>query len=134
MLIKGSKQASRRRWPERFPVPRNFGASVVSRIEPGMTWPESVNAKRVQHLRVVRYEPESGRYPGIDIYAIDRERCGPMRLDALLKIKSEIAEPAAVFPLNNIDVIKDLVGDQNHAFAQYHSVPPWLRTKTPRRR
>ena len=168
MLIESSKQVSRWRWPRRFPLPRNSGASSVSQIEPGKTWPEPENATRVQHLRIFRYEPESGRNPHIDIYAIDRDRCGPMLLDALIKIKNEIDpsltfrrscregvcgscsmnidgtnwlacirsldeinEPATVYPLNNMDVIKDLVGDQSHVFAQYASIKPWLRTKTP---
>ena len=168
MLINDSKQVSRWRWPARFPVPRNAGASHESRIEPGKTWPEPEGAKRVQHLRVFRYEPESGRNPHIDTYAIDRDKCGPMLLDALIKIKNEIdptltfrrscregvcgscsmnidgtnwlacirsldeiGEPATVYPLNNMDVIKDLVGDQTHVLAQYTSIKPWLRSKTP---
>lgn len=168
MLIKKSEQISRWRWPGRFPLPRNAGVSAQSRIETGRTWPEPQGAKRVQHLRVFRYDPESGDGPRIDTYAIDRDHCGPMLLDALIKIKNEIdpslafrrscregvcgscamningtnwlactrsldeiSDPVTVYPLNNMDVVKDLVGDQTHLFAQYHSVMPWLRTKTP---
>ena len=168
MLIKSSKQVSRWRWPRRFPLPRNTGVSAASRIQPGKTWPEPAGAKHVQHLRVFRYDPDSGCNPRTDIYAIDRDQCGPMLLDALIKIKNEIdptltfrrscregvcgscamnidgtnwlacirsldeiAEPATVYPLNNMDVLKDLVGDQTHDFAQYASIKPWLRTQTP---
>lgn len=168
MLIKSSKQVSRWGIPKRFPVPKNFGASPVSRVEEGETWPEPANAKRVRRLRVYRYDPDSGRSPRIDTYSIDRDSCGPMLLDALIKIKNEIdptltfrrscregvcgscamnidgsnwlacirsldevSEPVTVYPLNNMDVIKDLVGDTDHLFAQYASIKPWLRAKTP---
>ncbi len=91
MLIKSSKQISRWRSPKRFPVSRNSGASPASRIEAGVTWPEPAGATRVRHLQVYRYDPESGRNPRIDTYAIDRDKCGPMLLDALIKIKSACA-------------------------------------------
>lgn len=168
MLIKSSNQVSRWRKPKRFPVPPNSGASAVSRIEAGVCWPEPVGATRVQHLRVYRYDPDSDKNPRIDTYAIDRDQCGPMLLDALIKIKNEIdptltfrrscregvcgscamnidgtnwlacirsldeiSEPSTVYPLNNMDVVKDLVGDQTHVLAQYQSIKPWLRSKTP---
>jgi len=44
---------------------------------------------------------------------------------------AELAEPARVYPLNNLPVIKDLVGDQTHAIAQYQSIRPWMRTQSP---
>ncbi|HSH26882.1 MAG TPA: succinate dehydrogenase iron-sulfur subunit [Wenzhouxiangella sp.] len=43
----------------------------------------------------------------------------------------ELKEPARVFPLNNLPIIKDLVGDQTHAIAQYQSIRPWIRTQSP---
>ncbi len=168
MLIKSSNQVSRWRIPKRFPVPHDSGASPASKVEPGKVWPEPEGATRVQHLRIYRYDHESGDNPRIDTYAIDRDKCGPMLLDALIKIKNEIdptltfrrscregvcgscsmnidgtnwlacirsmdeiGEPSTVYPLNNMDVVKDLVGDQTHQFAQYHSIKPWIRTETP---
>jgi len=44
---------------------------------------------------------------------------------------AEIEGRARVYPLNNLPVIKDLVGDQTHAIAQYQSIRPWLRTQSP---
>jgi len=45
---------------------------------------------------------------------------------------AEISGRARVYPLNNLPVIKDLVGDQTHAIAQYQSIRPWLRTQGPK--
>ena len=36
-----------------------------------------------------------------------------------------------VYPLNHHPVIKDLVTDQSHLFAQHRAIRPWLRTDTP---
>jgi succinate dehydrogenase / fumarate reductase iron-sulfur subunit len=39
--------------------------------------------------------------------------------------------PARIYPLANMRIIKDLVPDQTHVFAQYALVEPWLQSKTP---
>ncbi len=36
-----------------------------------------------------------------------------------------------VYPLNAMAVVKDLVVDQTHLFAQYRAIKPWLQTETP---
>ncbi len=36
-----------------------------------------------------------------------------------------------VYPLPHLPVIKDLVPDQSHFFAQYAAIKPWLQTETP---
>jgi succinate dehydrogenase / fumarate reductase iron-sulfur subunit len=36
-----------------------------------------------------------------------------------------------IYPLPHMDVVKDLVPDLTHFYAQYASVKPWLRTETP---
>jgi succinate dehydrogenase / fumarate reductase iron-sulfur subunit len=36
-----------------------------------------------------------------------------------------------ITPLPHMDVVKDLVPDFTHFFAQYASIEPWLKTKTP---
>ena len=43
-----------------------------------------------QEFRVYRWNPDDGQNPHIDTYWIDRKACGPMVLDALIKIKNEI--------------------------------------------
>ncbi len=47
-------------------------------------------ATRVRTFRVYRFDPENDENPRIDSYAVDLDRCGPMVLDALIKIKNEV--------------------------------------------
>ena len=46
---------------------------------------------------------------------------------AIEDVKGEIR----ITPLPHMDVIKDLVPDFTHFFAQYAAIEPWLKTKTP---
>ena len=41
-------------------------------------------------LKIYRWDPEKKENPRIDTYEIDKKKCGPMVLDALVKIKNEI--------------------------------------------
>ena len=41
-------------------------------------------------LQIYRWDPETNENPRLDNYEIDQEKCGPMVLDALVKIKDEI--------------------------------------------
>ena len=50
---------------------------------------------------------------------------------ACTRFVSETRKRARIYPLNNMPVIKDLVPDQTHAFAQYSLIEPWLKAKTP---
>ena len=122
-------------------------------------------ATRVKKFTVYRYDPDSGENPRYDTFEIDLDKCGPMVLDALIKMKSE-ADPTLTFrrscregicgscsmnmngrnglacttaiedlkgdiritPLPHMDVIKDLVPDFTHFYAQYASIRPWLQT------
>ena len=66
-----------------------------SRVKPGKTWssPKRADgkpAKRPKRIRVYRYDPEGKETPRLDTYSIDTEDCGPMVLDALIKIKNEV--------------------------------------------
>jgi succinate dehydrogenase / fumarate reductase iron-sulfur subunit len=66
-------------------LPRN------SRVGKGKTWPKSDGAgKNTREFRIYRWNPDDGQKPRIDIYTVDLDDCGPMVLDALLKIKNEI--------------------------------------------
>jgi succinate dehydrogenase / fumarate reductase iron-sulfur subunit len=53
-------------------------------------------AKRVQRFRIYRWDPESGENPRYDTFEIDLDDCGPMVLDALIKIKNEV-DPTLTF-------------------------------------
>ncbi len=67
-----------------FRLPKN------SRITEGRTWPGPESAARVKEFRIYRYDPETGDNPRIDTYYIDLDDCGPMVLNALIKIKDEV--------------------------------------------
>jgi len=50
---------------------------------------------------------------------------------ACTRFVSQTRERPTIYPLNNMRIIKDLVPDLTHAFAQYSLIEPWLKTKTP---
>ncbi len=124
--------------------------------------------KRLKDFKVYRYDPDTGANPRFDTYTIDLDKCGPMVLDALIKIKNEI-DPTLTFrrscregicgscamnidgknwlaciaaiedakgdvkitPLPHMEVVKDLVPDMKHFYAQYASIQPCLKSSTP---
>ena len=49
---------------------------------------------------------------------------------ACTRFISDLARPATIYPLANLRIIKDLVPDLTHLFAQYAAIEPWLKTKT----
>lgn len=146
-----------------------------SQVKPGRhhacTTATPVEGKADANLRsfhIYRYDPESPDNPRLDIYELDVSQCGPMLLDALLKIKNEIDStlafrrscregvcgscamnvngqnmlactraiedfkgPIKIYPLPHLPVIKDLVPDMTHFYAQYASIKPWIQTQTP---
>ncbi len=66
-------------------LPRN------SKIETGKTWNQPATQESTwKAFHVYRWNPDDGANPRMDTYWIDRSRCGPMVLDALIKIKNEI--------------------------------------------
>jgi succinate dehydrogenase / fumarate reductase iron-sulfur subunit len=133
----------------------------------GKTVKAPAGAKKVKTFKVYRWNPDDGRNPQIDTFEVDTATCGPMVLDALLKIKNEmdpsltfrrscregvcgscamnidgtntlactkgieeVAGEVKIYPLPHMPVLKDLVPDLTHFFAQYRSVEPWLQTDT----
>ena len=144
-----------------FTLPKN------SKIQPGKVWPKPAG-KKLRDFKIYRWNPDDGKNPRIDTFTLDMEKCGPMVLDALIKIKSE-QDPALTFrrscregicgscsmnidgantlaclkacddvkgdiriyPLPHMSVVKDLVPDMTHFYAQHRSIEPWLKTTTP---
>jgi succinate dehydrogenase / fumarate reductase iron-sulfur subunit len=47
-------------------------------------------ATRVRAFKVYRWDPDGDANPRLDTYEVDLDRCGPMVLDALIKIKNEL--------------------------------------------
>jgi len=125
-------------------------------------------AKNVRVFKVYRWNPDDSANPRTDTYEVDMDSCGPMVLDALIKIKNEIdptltfrrscregicgscamnidgtntlactkaiedcgGKDVPIYPLPHMPVIKDLVPDLSHFYAQYASIKPWLRTQS----
>ncbi len=144
-----------------FRLPKN------SRPKEGRHFPAPEGSGNVRIFRVYRWDPDSGENPTIDRYEVDLDRCGPMVLDAVIKIKNEI-DPTLTFrrscregicgscamnidgsntlactmpieeirgdvkiyPLPHLPVVKDLVPDMTHFYAQYASIRPWMRTQS----
>jgi succinate dehydrogenase / fumarate reductase, iron-sulfur subunit len=67
-----------------FTLPRN------SRVMQGRVLKAPAGAKRAKEFQIYRWDPDAGENPRLDTYEIDLDACGPMVLDALIKIKNEI--------------------------------------------
>jgi succinate dehydrogenase / fumarate reductase, iron-sulfur subunit len=144
-----------------FTLPQN------SKFTPGKIWPIPV-AKNLREFKIYRWNPDDGQNPHVDTYTLDMDTCGPMVLDALIKIKSEqdptltfrrscregicgscamnidgtntlaclkscddVKGAVKIYPLPHMAVVKDLVPDMTHFYAQHRSIEPWLKTTTP---
>ncbi len=67
-----------------------FTLPANSKVGVGKTVRAPAGAKRVKSFKVYRWNPEDGQNPRLDTFEIDLDACGPMVLDALLKIKNEL--------------------------------------------
>jgi succinate dehydrogenase / fumarate reductase iron-sulfur subunit len=138
-----------------------------SRPRKGQHHPAPEGSTNIKRFKVYRYDPDSDENPCVDTYDIDMDDCGPMVLDAILKIKSEVDQTLTfrrscregicgscamnidgtnslacttpisdisgdvrINPLPHLDVVKDLVPDMTHFYAQYASIRPWIRTQS----
>jgi len=146
-----------------FSLPKN------SKIGKGKHFPAKSGAKNTRTFKIYRWSPDDDSNPRTDTYEIDLDACGPMVLDALIKIKNEIdptltfrrscregicgscamnidgtntlactraiadcgKAEVPIYPLPHMSVVKDLVPDLTHFYAQYASIKPWIRTQTP---
>ncbi len=144
-----------------FQLPKN------SRIGKGRSFKAPAAAKNVKVFRIYRWSPDDDNNPSMDSFEIDLDNCGPMVLDAIIKIKDEIdptltfrrscregicgscamningsntlacTQPIAaikgdvkVYPLPHLPVVKDIVPDLTHFYAQYATIRPWIRTQS----
>ncbi|GAB5468813.1 MAG: succinate dehydrogenase iron-sulfur subunit [Rhodospirillales bacterium] len=145
-----------------------FSLPANSKVIGGKKHTAPAGAKRTKTFKVYRYDPDSGENPRLDSFQVDLDDCGPMVLDALIKIKNEVDATltfrrscregvcgscafnidgtntlactkyidevkgdVTVYPLPHMPVIKDLVPDLTHSYAQHASIEPWLKTTTP---
>jgi succinate dehydrogenase / fumarate reductase iron-sulfur subunit len=144
-----------------FKLPKN------SQIKPGKKHQPAQTPKNPKTIKVYRWSPDDNENPRVDEFVIDLDECGPMVLDALIKIKNEmdssvtfrrscregicgscamnidgtntlactkgldeIKGDVAIYPLPHMPVVKDLVPDLKHIYAQLASVEPWLKTES----
>ena len=67
-----------------------------SRMTTGKMWPKPEGATNLRKFSIYRWNPDDGKNPQLDTYWVDLDDCGPMILDALIKIKNEI-DPTLTF-------------------------------------
>ena len=67
-----------------FRLPKN------ARVTKGHRHNDGSGMQRPLPLQIYRWNPDDEDQPRVDEYTIDRATCGPMLLDALIKIKNEI--------------------------------------------
>ena len=68
-----------------FKLPAN---SIVKQT--GNHFAASAGTINTRRFKVYRYDPDSGENPRVDTFDVDVENCGPMILDAIIKIKSDM--------------------------------------------
>ena len=61
-----------------------------SKITEGKTWNEPSGDGDWREFLVYRWSPDDDENPRMDSYHVNLDECGPMVLDALIKIKNEI--------------------------------------------
>src|SRR3546814_8792824 len=73
-----------------------FALPANSKIGTGQSWPKPAAATNTKTFRVYLWNPDDDANPCVDTYEVDLDRCGPMVLDALIKIKNEV-DPTLTF-------------------------------------
>ncbi|MSO68702.1 MAG: succinate dehydrogenase iron-sulfur subunit [Alphaproteobacteria bacterium] len=73
-----------------FRLPKN------STVKPGKHHDAPSGAKKSRRFKIYRWNPDLAENPRTDTYDIDLAACGPMVLDALIKIKNEV-DPTVTF-------------------------------------
>ena len=73
-----------------FSLPKN------SKVTKGQHFPAKSGGKNLRTFKIYRWSPDDDSNPRTDTYEIDLDACGPMVLDALIKIKNEI-DPTLTF-------------------------------------
>jgi len=66
-----------------------FTLPANSIVKKGKSFPVADGAKRTKRFKIYRWDPDAGDNPRTDSYEVDLDSCGPMVLDALIKIKNE---------------------------------------------
>ena len=67
-----------------------FSLPLNSKVIKGVTHISKKKCEDLKKFKIYRWDPDRNENPRIDSYEIDKKKCGPMVLDALVKIKNEI--------------------------------------------
>ncbi len=67
-----------------------------SKLTKGKIWNAPESGGNWREFRIYRWTPDDGQNPHLDSYWVNEDQCGPMVLDALIKIKNEI-DPTLTF-------------------------------------
>ncbi|HSE79514.1 MAG TPA: succinate dehydrogenase iron-sulfur subunit [Alphaproteobacteria bacterium] len=67
-----------------------FFLSKNAKVVKGSVFKAPAGAKTTRTFKIYRWDPDSPRNPRLDAYELDLDDCGPMVLDALIKIKNEV--------------------------------------------
>ena len=67
-----------------------FNLPDNSKLVEGDYYKTSSKSNNIKNFRVYRWSPDDEKNPRVDTYEVDLNDCGPMVLDAVMKIKNEI--------------------------------------------
>lgn len=67
-----------------------FSLPANSKVTKGTTHKAPEGATRVKKFNIYRWSADDGQNPRMDTFELDLDNCGPMVLDALIKIKNEV--------------------------------------------
>ena len=73
-----------------------FNLPDNSKLVKGKTFKAPIESKNIKNFSIYRWSPEDTNNPRMDNYELDLDSCGPMVLDAIMKIKSDI-DPTLTF-------------------------------------
>jgi len=77
-------------------VTRSLSTSESLKVSSALTSPPSAEEERIKYFKIYRWDPDHRQKPYLSTYPIDLNDCGPMVLDALIKIKSD-QDPTLTF-------------------------------------
>ena len=67
-----------------------FTLPAHSKVTAGNVFPADSAVQNVKTFSIYRWSPDDDDNPRMDEFEVDLDECGPMVLDALIKIKSEV--------------------------------------------
>jgi succinate dehydrogenase / fumarate reductase iron-sulfur subunit len=73
-----------------------FNLPDNSKLIEGEYYKSKTDSNNIKNFRVYRWSPDDEKNPRVDTYEVDMDNCGPMVLDAVMKIKSDI-DPSLTF-------------------------------------